>query len=733
MRLTERIAAFLGRLTSGRIKSPERSVPWLVLIVALTGKLVDPLPVAQIQRAAFDYLQRLAPRPAEDTPIRAVVIDDESLSRFGQWPWPRDILARLLDRLTEADARVAVFDIVFAEPDRTSPARVLAGESADSLPAGLAARLPDHDEMFAAAMHRIPTVLGFVLVEEGTGQPPPQPYSVSYSGRDPQVFLPTYHGVIATIPGLAAAAAGNGAINALSDPDGTDRRLPLVASAFGRTFPSLVLETVRVLVGDRSYGLKTAGGSGEVSLGGTGGMVSLRVGSGANGLTIPTDAAGALILHLSRGPAAPPIPAWQVLDGRVPAADLAGGVVMIGTTAKALTDFRRTALGPLPSLEIQSQALAQILLGTYIARPDWAGGLELVLALVLGAGLILVFPYLSPIAGAAVSIVVIASLAGASWIAFTQFSWQFDAVYPGLTLLAVAASATIAAFMRSDRERAFIRHAFGRYLSPELVRRLADNPAALRLSGERREMSFLFTDIAGFTGLSERLGPTTLAPILNAYFDGACAAIFAHGGMVNEFVGDAILAFFNAPVDQPDHATRALAAARALDRFAETFRRDQNARGIPFGATRIGVHTGTALVGNFGSSQRFKYSALGDVVNTASRIEGLNKFFGTRACASESTVAAADDAGMRPIGRVIVSGKTEVLTMFEVLADDALTDEFLDRYRHAYLALEEDRLAEALTLFKALHEEAPSDGPVAYHLDRLMRAEGSTLIVMKEK
>jgi adenylate cyclase len=733
MQLTERIAAFLGRLSSGRIKSPERSVPWLVLIVALTGKLIDPLPVAQIQRAAFDYLQRLAPRPAEDTPIRLVAIDDESLSRFGQWPWPRHILARLLDRLAEANARLAVFDIVFAEPDRTSPARVLAGATADLLPAELAARLPDHDAAFAAAMHRIPTVLGFVLVDDAVGEPPPQPYSVSYSGRDPQAFLPAYHGAIATIPGLAGATAGNGAINALSDPDGTDRRLPLVASAFGRIFPSLVLETVRVLVDDRSYGLKTAGGSGEVSLGGTGGMVSLRVGSGANGVTIPTDAMGALVLHLARAPAAPVIPAWQVLDGSAPAAELAGSVVMIGTTAKALTDIRQTALGPRPSLEIQSEALAQILLGAYVARPDWAGGLELVLAFVLGAGLILALPHLSPLAGAACSIIVTASLAAASWIAFTQFSWQFDAIYPGLTLLAVAASATITAFMRSDRERAFIRHAFGRYLSPELVKRLADDPAALRLSGERRDMSFLFTDIAGFTGLSERLGPATLAPILNAYFDGACAVIFAHGGMVNEFVGDAILAFFNAPVDQSDHAARALAAARALDRFAETFRHEQNARGIPFGTTRIGVHTGTALVGNFGSSQRFKYSALGDVVNTASRIEGLNKFFGTRACASESTVAAADDSGMRPIGRVVVSGKTEELTMFEILAENALADDFLDRYRHAYVALEEDRWSTALMLFKALHEEAPSDGPVAYHLDRLMRSEGSTLIVMKDK
>ena len=717
------------------IAAPERWVPWLVLLIALAGKLIDPLPVAQVQRAAFDYLERLAPRAAADSPIRLVAIDDESLARFGQWPWPRQILARLLDRLAEADARLAVFDIVFAEPDRTSPSRLLAeAGAADALPAGLAEHLPDHDAAFAAALRRMPSVLGFVLVDDAVGQSPAQPYSLSYSGPDPAQFLPAHRGVVATIPLLAGAASGNGAINALTDPDGTDRRLPLVARAFGHVYPSLVLEAVRVLIGDRSYGLKTAGGSGEARLGASGGgIVALRVGSGANGVTVPTDAAGALVLHLARDSASPPIPAWQVLDGSVLPAALAGSIVMIGTTAKALTDIRQTALGPRPSLEVQGEALAQVLLGAYVARPDWAGGLELVVAFVLGAVLILAFPHLSPLAGATVSLVAVAALAAASWLAFTRFAWQFDAVYPALTLLAVAASATVTAFMRSDRERAFIRHAFGRYLSPELVRRLADDPRGLRLTGERREMSFLFTDIAGFTSLSERLGPVALAPILNAYFDGACAVIFAHGGMVNEFIGDAILAFFNAPLDQPDHAKRALAAARGLVRFTEEFRHQQLAQGVPFGSTRIGVHTGTALVGNFGSSQRFKYSALGDVVNTASRIEGLNKFFGTRACASQTTVAAADDTRMRPIGRVTVSGKTEALTMFEILPEDGPGDDFLERYRAAYIAIEEGDVPRAQTLFQALHDEAPTDGPVAYHLARLRRGDGGTVIVMAEK
>jgi adenylate cyclase len=734
MRSISRLRALFGVPHRRPINILQRTVPWLLLLFALGGKLIDPLPVVQLQRAAFDYLQRLSPRVAEDTPISMVAIDDESLARIGQWPWSRGTMARLLDRLADSGSHVAVFDILFAEPDRTSPARILAeAGSADTVAADLARTLPDHDAAFAAAMRRIPTVLALALVDDAVGAAPPQPYSVSFSGPDPKAALPSFRGAVAPIAVLARDAAGTGMLNALTDPDGTNRRLPLFATAFGRLYPNLVLETARVLAGGRAYVLKTAGGSGETRLGGASGMVALRLGSGPTALTVPTDSAGALVLHLAPGPAAATIPAWKVLDGSATPSELAGRVAIIGATAKGLADLQQTALGPRSPLELHAQALQQILLGAFIARPDWASGLELVLTLILGIVLILALPRLGPVGGALCSVVMVGGLAGASWIAFTRFSSQFDAVYPALTLVAIYASATIIAFVRSDRERAFIRDAFGRFLSPALVNRLAADPSSLRLSGERREMSFLFTDIAGFTGLSEQLGPVVLAPILNAYLDGACGVILAHGGMINEFIGDAILAFFGAPVDQPDHAQRALAAARALDVFAERFRHEQARQGILFGATRIGVHSGTALVGNFGSSQRFKYTALGDVINTASRIEGLNKFFGTRVCVSGTSAAGAAETRLRPIGRVVVSGKTEALSVFELLPSEPTDADLIERYLTAYQALEDTDGEAATQLFETLAAAFPSDGPTDFHLQRLRRGEGGTLIVMNEK
>jgi adenylate cyclase len=712
----------------------QRAIPWLVLALALAGKLVDPLPVAQLQRAAFDYLQRLSPRAAEVTPISLIAIDDASLARIGQWPWPRIMMARLLDRLADAGARLAVFDILFAEPDRTSPARILsqAGDEA-AVPTELARALPDYDEAFAAAMRRIPTVLAIALVDDESGQPPQPRYSISIGGPDPKPVLPAFRGVVAPIPVLEREAAGAGMLNALADRDGTNRRIPLLATALGRIYPSLVIEAARVLVGDKAYVLKTAGGSGETRFGAEGGMVALHLGSGSTSITVPTDGAGALVLHLAPGAAAPIIAASQVLDGSVPQAELADRVVIIGVTAKGLVDAQQTALGPRTPLELHAQALQQILLGAFIARPDWALGLELVLTLILGAVLILALPRLGPLGGAICSIVMVGGLAAASGIAFTRFTWQLDAVYPALTLVAVYASAAMIAFVRSDRERAFIRDAFGRYLSPELVDRLAADPRGLRLSGERREMSFMFTDIAGFTGLSEQLGPAALAPILNAYLSGACAIILAHGGMVNEFIGDAILAFFGAPLDQPDHARRALAASRELDAFAERFRAEREREGIPFGSTRIGVHSGIALVGNFGSSQRFKYAALGDVLNTASRIEGLNRFFGTRVCISGASAAGAGETELRPLGRVIVSGKTEAHAVFEIVPTEAADTPLIERYRLAYQALEDNDHDAALRLFEALAAEFPSDGPTQFHWQRLRQGEGGTLIVMSEK
>jgi adenylate cyclase len=284
----------------------------------------------------------------------------------------------------------------------------------------------------------------------------------------------------------------------------------------------------------------------------------------------------------------------------------------------------------------------------------------------------------------------------------------------------------------ADKDKRRLRKMFALYLAPEMVDQMVASDRLPQLGGERREMSFLFTDVAGFTSLAERMDPAVLAPILNRYLDGACDVILKHGGMVNEFIGDAILAFFGAPQDQPDHAARVVACARALDSFAEAFRQAQQDADIPFGKTRIGIHTGTVFVGNVGSQQHLKYSALGDVVNTASRLEGLNKFFGTRVIASGDTLARCDETRVRPLGRFVLKGRHEPIDVYELVEEPRCASAEIARYREAYRLLDAgDPKAEAA--FGALAAVLPGDGCVALHLERLRAGARDSLVVMEEK
>jgi adenylate cyclase len=292
-------------------------------------------------------------------------------------------------------------------------------------------------------------------------------------------------------------------------------------------------------------------------------------------------------------------------------------------------------------------------------------------------------------------------------------------------------------FTFSDRDKRRIRKMFGLYLAPSVIERLVASGRMPQLGGERREMTFFFSDIAGFTSFAEGADPALLAPILNAYFDGVCDIILAHGGLVVDFAGDGLHALFGAPADQPDHARRGIAAARAIAAHVEEFRAARAAEGIHFGHTRIGLHTGPALVGNLGATKRLKYNALGDAVNTAARLEGLNKHFGTAACVSEDTRLASGETDLRPIGDIVLKGRHVPLRVWELLPAGAAASAAVRSYAAAF-----DRLgacdsaparAELLAQFRALAEAAPGDGCVRFHCDRLAAGECSAVVVMAEK
>ena len=413
-------------------------------------------------------------------------------------------------------------------------------------------------------------------------------------------------------------------------------------------------------------------------------------------------------------------------------------IVLIGADL-SITDRHRTPFasvyegnrGVLPGIVIHAHGVDQLLTGR---RPPDIGGVgNFLIALLLGGiGAALGASRLELHTRIGVGVAASALLWTTGGMLFHFAGVMIGLVKPTLSLAAAMWGSEAVMGREQRKQKEFIQGAFGRYVSPKVVDQLLKDPKKLSLVGDRREMTFLFTDVAGFTTLSEAIPGQDLARVLNAYLDGVCQVILKYDGTVDKFIGDAVFAIFNAPTDQPDHGERAVRCAIEIDQFADRFRAEQNAAEIPFGLTRIGVHSGPATVGNFGSQEKQEYTALGDAVNTASRLEGLNKHFGTRVCVSEVVRAQCNGILFRPIGLVVVKGKTQAIAMFEPLTEERDQAEYMARYRLAYRRLEEGAL-DALKLFEELYAENPYDGVVEVHLERLRAGAHGTEIAMTEK
>ncbi|HWD26595.1 MAG TPA: adenylate/guanylate cyclase domain-containing protein [Rhizomicrobium sp.] len=318
------------------------------------------------------------------------------------------------------------------------------------------------------------------------------------------------------------------------------------------------------------------------------------------------------------------------------------------------------------------------------------------------------------------------------WALYEHAGILIGLIAPTLALIVAFAVVDSITGFAARRARHFIQSTFSLYVPPRLVQQLEEHPEQLVLGGERRDLGLLFTDIHGFTTMAEGLDSKDVGRVLNAYLDGMTAAIQKHEGTIDKFIGDAVFALWNAPLDVDDYATKSVRCALDMDLFTESFRKEMNAEGIPLSYTRIGVHAGAAAVGNFGSRHRFSYTASGDAVNAASRLEGLNKTFGTRLCVSGATRVLCKGIAFRPIGSVVLKGKTEALDVFEPLHEGALSASYLARYEEAYAACH-DGHADALALFGALAKENPDDPLVRFYVERLAQGETGIKIKMTEK
>lgn len=701
------------------------SVPIVAVMLGVAIFLLDPLPLQVLRNAVFDQYQRWAPRTYQEAPVRIVDIDDESLTKMGQWPWPRTRIADLVTRLRSAGAAVVAFDVMFAEPDRTSPAAMLGIWGDTPALRAYLADLPDHDAVLARTLAEAGgVVLGHAPTR--TGRPPERfakPFRMVNVGPSPLPYLHDFKGTVASLPGLQAAAAGNGAIAFVPDSDGVIRRVPLLLRLGDQAIPSLMAEALRVAQGARNYMVKTAEEAGA-------GLQEVRIGD----LTVPTTAHAEVWVHYTRPVAARYVPAWKVLSGQVPEAALRDHVVLVGSSAQGLMDMRFSPLGGMiPGVETHAQALEQIIAGETLARPNWAPGFEALGILVGGLLVGFVGIWTGAFLSAAAAAVAIAVMGWGGWYAYSELGLLLDPVTPALAMLLIFILTSLYHHAASERRQRWVKQAFARYVSPNLVSHLVDNPGQLELGGTRRECSFIFTDLAGFTTLMEKLDPADAVALLNEYLDNMIRIAFSHEGTLDRIVGDAVAIMFSAPVEQADHRSRALRCALEMHRYASRHAAAANARGIPFGATRIGIHTGEVTVGNFGGSTIFDYRALGDPVNTAARLESVNKQLGTLVCVSEATLSGCPEAVTRPVGKLVLKGKSLPLMVYEpMFGAEGETVAPDPDYQAAYAAMAANDPA-AIAAFERLAVERPADGLVRFHLGRLHGGQTGEVIVFSSK
>lgn len=604
------------------------------IVVALVAlRATDPYPVRVARETTFDSFQQILPRQAPaDLPLRIIDVDEASLASIGQWPWSRRTMAEIATRLTKLGAAAVVFDLLFSEADRLSPS----ASAADG---------DDYDFDFAQAIAAGPTVL--VMSRIGTGVAAPSPKaSFAMTGEDALPRLPLLDGVAAPLPGLAAAAAGLGVASLDPGGAGVARRLPLLWSNGTSPVPTLSVEALRV-----AQGIPTLVVLGDSA--GAGTVEGLRVGQ----FDIPTGPTGDMWLYYRPLPQSTYIPAHRLLadDYAQLAPMLAGNIVLIGTSAAGLLDIRVSALGePVPGVSVHFQALEQIMTGTFLQRADWVGGLELLVIATSATAIVLVLLLTGPLVGLLFSLMIAALATAGSWLAFARFGILLD---PSFTLFAALVAYAAMAFFQfavTDADKRRICRAFAHYVEPSLLTQIEANSGLLKLGGDMRELTVMFSDVRNFAALSERTTPAELVAILNRLFAHLGAAIVGHLGTIDKFMGDAVMAFWNAPVDVPFHARHACEAA--LDMRVALRRLNAEAGSVEPIAIGIGISTGPALVGNMGFESRFDYSCIGDTVNVASRLEGACKLVGYDILVTSQTRDAAPELAYLDAGDIVLKG-----------------------------------------------------------------------------
>ncbi len=685
----------------------------LCLVFALFFALLryfDPHPLHMLELRGIDARQQFRGPLAVGGEVAIIGIDEKSLTELGRWPWPRSRVADLVTKLTDLGAAAIALDIVFAEPQPDDDPK-LAEAIRDSGKVVLGyfidfASLGEHESPFGLSSYN--------LLKPGLGKSP---------GEE---RLPKAPRVVGNIPEIAAAARRAGYFNMLPDDDGIFRRVPLgiryaPPSRGPQILSPLSIEAIRRTQRNATLGMALDDD----------GVAGVAIA----GIPIPVDADGNLWVNYS-GPAHTfaHFSAADVLAGRVQGDALRDRILLVGTTATGAYDIRSTPFDPVsPGVEIHANVIEDVLRGRFIVVPRWLASADIAVILFTGIALGIALTFFKGTRSILFLLGALTASFGASQLLFIRRGIPLGMVYQTLSVVSQFGAVGIFHYMTEVREKHRIRSAFNLYLEPSVARLVSEDPSQLRLHGEKKDLTVLFSDLRDFTTASEALDAEKLVEFMNEYFGTMTEEIFRHDGLVDKYIGDAIMALWGAPVTTPDHAVKACQAALdmvgCLESLQDAWRRIGGAEhgGADLPRTPrlrigVGINTGPMVVGNIGSQRRFNYTVMGDAVNLASRLEACNKLYGTRILIGENTRnAIGDEFLLREIDSVRVKGKRQPVRVFELLAkrgDSALLVPFTAAFEDALRAYQERDWPLALRRFEAFMNEYPDDTPGRIYVER---------------
>lgn len=659
----------------------------LLLVLLGHGARFYQIPVlGNLDLIAYDTKLKLTMPRTSDDRVVILDIDERSLAEVGRWPWGRERLAVLMDKLFDHYGVLLLgVDVVFAEPDTSSGLPMLEGLARGPLAdneafvSALDKLRPqlDYDRLFAVSLKDRPVLLGYYFTDRDGGQSAgalPEPVLPAGTFRGRNIPFAAFNSFGGNLPQFQTAALGAGHFNPMPDFDGLNRRVPMLVEHKGAYYESLSLAVVRTLLGSPKLVPGYAeGGMFGVLTRDYGGLEWLELPSQRGTLRVPVDQNVAALIPY-RGPQGSFAyhSLADVLAGRTPVDALKGKIALIGTTAPGLLDLRATPVGSTyPGVEIHANLISGMLDGHIKHRPQYVTGFDVVVLVLIGGILLWALPRLSPLNATLLSGGMLVALLGMNF-AFWQFA---DFVLPlaASVLLVIglyALNMSYGYFFESRSKRQFARM-FGQYVPPELVEEMSRNPEHYSMDGRNAELTILFSDIRGFTTLSEGLEPKELTQLMNEYLGAMTFVIQDQRGTLDKYIGDAIMAFWGAPVDDAAHALHGVTAALQMQARLGELNRSLTARGWPELKIGIGLNTGTVTVGDMGSPVRKAYTVMGDAVNLASRLEGLTKQYGLGILVGDETRRAAKGVVFREIDRVRVKGKDEPVSIFEPLAMEA--------------------------------------------------------------